>query len=234
MGSLVRSLAGLAAGLGCLAVVPSSVDAAGSPRQSLTAILAAARAQRSAHYVALATNGVSRTRLVCDVATTEGIQRITYSVGGKTGTVTVLVKAGTAYLRGDGFVLTTYLGFKAPASAKYSNTWIRVPRSDRAYASISAAVTLPSTIDEFRLGGPLSFLPEKTVAGQKVTGIRGTIGKPAAQATLYARAHGTPLPVGEVETYGSGLDETLLSRWNEPVHVSVPARAVSIGATGLE
>jgi len=234
MGSLVRSLAGLTASLGCLALVPSSVDAAASPRQSLTAILVAARAQRSVHYVAIATNGVSRTRLVCDVATAEGIQRITYSAGGRTGTVTVLVKSGTAYLRGGSFVLSTYLGFKAPASAKYANTWIRVPHSDRAWTSIAAAVTLPSTIDEFRLAEPLSFLPEKTVAGQRVTGIKGTIGRPAAQAVLYAREHGTPLPVGEVETFGRALDETLLSHWNEPVHIRVPARAVPIGATGLE
>jgi len=42
------------------------------------------------------------------------------------------------------------------------------------------------------------------------------------------------LPVGEVETFGKALDETLLSRWNEPVHVQVPARSVPIGSTGLE
>ena len=99
---------------------------------------------------------------------------------------------------------------------------------------MSAAVTLRSTIDELRLNGPLSFLPPKTVAGQKTIGIKGTVGKPAAQAALYARAHGTPLPVGEVETFGKALDETLLSRWNEPVHVQVPARSVPIAATGLE
>ena len=234
MGSLSRSIGGLAAVLVCVALVPAAVDAAASPRQSLAAILAAGRAQRSVHYVALATNGVSHTRLVCDVATASGIQRITYSIGGRTGKVTVVVNAGTAYLRGDSFVLSTYLGFKAPASAKYANTWIRIPRTDRAYAPISAAVTLPSTIDELRLAGPLSFLPEKTVAGQKVTGIKGTIGRPAAQAALYARAHGTPLPVGEVETFGKSLDETLFSHWNEAVHVQVPARTVPIATTGLE
>jgi hypothetical protein len=234
LGSLGRSIGGLAAVLVCVALVPTAVDAASSPRESLNAILTAARAQRSVHYVAIATNGVSRTRLVCDVATASGIQRITYSIGGRTGKVTVLVDSGTAFIRGDSFVLSTYLGFRAPASAKYANTWIRVPRTDRAYGAISAAVTLPSTIDELRLAGPLSFLPQKTVAGQKVTGIKGTIGRPAAQAALYARAHGTPLPVGEVETFGKALDETLFSHWNEAVHLQVPARAVPIATTGLE
>jgi hypothetical protein len=234
MGSVVRALGGLTAALACVALIPSSVDAAGSPRQSLTAILAAGHAQRSVHYVALADNGISRTRLVCDVATTSGIQRITYEQGGRTGKVTVLVSAGTAYVRGDSFILSTYLGFRPLASAKFAGKWVRIPHSDRAYGPVAAAVTLPSTIDEFRLVGPLSFLPAKTVAGQTTFGIKGTIGKPAAQASLYARAHGLPLPVGEVETFGKALDETLLSRWNEPVRVQVPARSVPIGTTGLE
>ena len=66
MGSLVRALVVAATSL---LLVPAAVGAAASPRQSLDAILAAGRAQRSVHYVALATNGVSHTRLVCDVAT---------------------------------------------------------------------------------------------------------------------------------------------------------------------
>jgi hypothetical protein len=231
MSALVRALV-VAATL--LLLVPIPAGAAKSPRVTLAAILAAGRAQKSVHYVAIANNGVSRTRLVCDVATTSGIQRITFAEGGRTGKVTVLVDAGTAYIRGDSFILTSYLGFNPVGAARYAGKWVRIPHSDRAYASVSAAVTLRSTIDEFELNGPLSFLPEKTVSGQKTIGIKGTVGKPAAQASLYARTSGTPLPVGEVETFGRAFDETLLSRWNEPVHVQVPARSVPIATTGLE
>ena len=173
MRSSVRALVVAAT---CLLLVPSSVGAAASPRASLAAILAAGRAQRSVHYVAIADNGTSRTRLVCDVATTSGIQRITYQEGGRTGKVTVLVNAGTAYIRGDSFVLSTYLGFNPVGAAKSAGKWIRIPHSDRAYAPVSAAVTLRSTIDEFELDGPLSFLPAKTVAGQKTIGIKGRWG----------------------------------------------------------
>jgi hypothetical protein len=227
-------LARTVACLACLLLVPASVSAAPSPRQSLAGVLAAARAQKSVHYVALADNGVSRTRLVCDVATTTGIQRITYQRGGRTGKVTVLVNGSTAYIRGDGFILTSYLGFQAAASARFAGKWIRVPQADTAYASIAASATLPSTIDEFRLSGHLSLLPDKKIAGQKVFGIGGTTGQPPAQAKLYARVEGAPLPVGEVETYGKAFAETLLSKWNEQVRISVPAGAVSIGTTGLE
>ena len=75
--------------------------------------------------------------------------------------MTVLVNAGTAYLRGDSFVLSTYLGSRHPASSEVREHVDSHPRTDRAYAPISAAVTLPSTIDELRLAGPLSFLPER-------------------------------------------------------------------------
>ena len=225
----------LLAALACLFVVPSLVVAATSPAQSLSAILAAARAQRSVHYVADATNGSFHTMLVSDVAAGSGIQQITYQRGGTTGKVTVVVSAGTAYIRGDSFTLRYFMGFKAAPSVKYAGTWIRIPHSDRDYAAVAAAVTLSSTIDELRLIGPLAFLPQGTLGGQKVIGISGkTISRQPARAGLYARAQGTPLPVGEVEAFGSALSRTRFTRWNEPVHVPVPARAVAMAATGLE
>ena len=224
-----------AAVVACAMLVPASVDAAApTPRESLAAILAAAHAQKSVHYVALADNGVSRTRLVCDVATTKGIQRITYGRGGRTGKVTVLVIDGTAYIRGDAFILSSYLGFQSAASVRFAGKWIKIPRSDTAYVSISASATLPSTLDEFRLAGRLEFVAHKKVGGQQTFGIAGVTGQPPAKATLYARAKGAPLPVGEVETLGKAFAETLLSKWNEPVIVSAPAHAVPIGTTGLE
>jgi hypothetical protein len=96
-------------------------------------------------------------------------------------------------------------------------------------------VTLSSTIDELRLTGPLAFLPASTLAGQKVIGIKGkTISKQPAQSALYVRAQGTPLPVGQVEVFGNVLSRARFSKWNEAVHVTVPAGAVAIATTGLE
>lgn len=230
-----RTFGAVVAALGGLSIVPAVVDAATSPKQSLASILAAARAQKSVHYVADATDGSFRTTLVCDVGATSGIQRITYVRGGTTGKVTVLVSDGTAYLRGDAFTLRYYMGFKAAPSAKFAGKWVQVPHTDRDYTALAAAVTLPSTIDELRLTEPLSFLPASTLGGQKVIGIKGkTISKQPAQAGLYTRAQGTPLPVGEVEMSGNALSRTRFSAWNEPVHVAVPAQAVAIAATGLE
>lgn len=233
--SVVRAVAGVCSVSACVLFVPSLVDAAGSPKQSLAASLAAARAQQSVHYVAASTTGNVRTRLVCDVGLTEGIQQITFVQGTKTGKVTVVVSAGTAYIRGDSYTLTNYMGFKQAGATKFGGQWIQVLHSDRAYASIAEAVTLPSTIDELRLSGALTFLPTSTVAGQKVVGIKGkTIAKPPAVGAVYISAQGKHLPVGQVETIGGGLAEMLLSKWNEPVHVTLPANPVAIATTGLE
>jgi hypothetical protein len=148
--------------------------------------------------------------------------------------VTVIVSGGAAYIRGDAFALSSYLGFRIAGASRSAGKWIRIPHSDASYSSISASATLPSTLDEFRLSGPLKFAPGKKISGRQAFAIAGTVGRPPAQAKLYARATGTPLPLGEVETFGKGLAETLLSNWNEQVHVPVPAHAVPIGTSGLE
>jgi hypothetical protein len=231
----VRTFAGVVAFSASVLFVPSFVDAAGSPKQTLASVLATARAQQSVHYVAASSSGTVRTRLVCDVGLTEGTQQITFTKGKTTGKVTVLVSAGTAYVRGDSFTLTNYLGFKQAGAAKFGGQWVQIPHGDRSYASIAEAVTLSSTIDELRLSGPLSVLPKATVAGQKVVGIKGkTIATPPAVSIVYVTAQGKPLPVGQIETIGGGLAEMLFSHWNEQVHVAVPANPVAIATTGLE
>jgi len=233
--SVMRTFAGVAAFSASVLFVPSFVDAAGSPKQTLASVLATARAQQSVHYVAASTIGTVRTRLVCDVGLTEGSQQITFTQGKKSGKVTVLVSAGTAYIRGDAFTLTTYLGFKQAGATKVAGQWVQIPHGDRSYASIAEAVTLSSTIDELRLNGPLTLLPASTVAGQKVVGIRGkTVAKPPAAGIVYVSTQPKPLPVGQIETIGGGLAEMLFSHWNEQVHVAVPANPVAIATTGLE
>jgi hypothetical protein len=184
-----RVVGTVAVTLACVFVIPALVAAATSPRQSLDAALAAARKQQTVHYAADSTDGSFRTTLATDAGKTSGIQHITYTRAGTTGKVIVIVSSGTAYLHGDAFTLRNFMGFKAAPSVKYANTWVRIPHGDRDYAAVAAAVTLPSTIDELRLTGPLAFLPATTLGGQKVIGIRGkTISKQPAQSALYVRA----------------------------------------------
>jgi hypothetical protein len=126
-----------AAGLAVLVPTAASL-AAGSPSSLLAAILAAARAQRTVHYVSIARLATIRVVQVADVGATDGIQRIKYTKAGRTGGVTVIVSAHRAYVRGDAFVLVNYMGFKALASARYANRWVSIPPGDRDYAAVAA------------------------------------------------------------------------------------------------
>jgi broad specificity phosphatase PhoE len=104
-----------------LTYAPVASAAPKPPAQLLASVLAAGGAQRSVHYVAAANYGGGEIRQVVDAAITRGIQRIAYRQGAKTGHVTVIVAAHTAYVRGDAFTLVNYMGFKAAPAAKYAN-----------------------------------------------------------------------------------------------------------------
>ena len=216
--------------------LPLAASAAVSPTALLGSIFAAARSERSVHYVVVARPGVARVSLVGDAAVSQGIQRITYGRGSKTGHVTVIVSADTAYVRGDAFTLVNYMGFKAPAAATYANAWVLIPRSDPDYTTVAGAVRLQSTLDQLKLSGPVATVLQTTVAGQQVLGVRGKGPFPGgtAVATLYARASGSPLPVQEVIGRGSRQATVTFSKWNQPVHLAIPANTVQIATTGLE
>lgn len=210
--------------------------AAASPSSLLASILAAARAQRSVHYVSTARIGAIRVDQVGDVGATAGIQRITYSKAGTTGQVTVVVSARTAYFRGDAFVLVNYMGFKPAAAAKYANAWILVPHTDRDFAPVAGDVTLPSVIAGLKGPGKPRAAPGTTIDGRRVVGVQWHLraGGRSVVARLYARATGRPLPIEERATRGGSLVRATFSRWNEPIHVTAPNPAVPISTTGLE
>jgi hypothetical protein len=221
--------------LGCTTTATTS--AATSPSDLLASILRSARAQRSVHYVASASLGGARIDQIGDAARAQGIQRITYRKTGTTGHVTVIVSADSAYVRGDAFTLINYMGFKAVPAATYANRWILVPRGDRDYATVALGVRLASTIDELKLPAPISRVPDTTVAGQHVVGVRAKVTPSpgvTATVTLYGRATGSPLPVQEVTTQPGTRFTVTLGKWNEPVRITAPAGAVPISQTGLE
>jgi hypothetical protein len=214
--------------------VPALARAA-SPAELLASILAAGRAQHSVHYLSVAGVDGSRIVQVADVGATSGIQRITFSRGGRTGHVVVIVSSSRAF-RGDAFVLATYMGLHADAATKYANTWILIPQTDRLYGTVAADVTLASTISTLGQPGKPRAAPSRTIHGQRVVGVQWrtvVAGKPVVTA-LYARAVGTRLPVEERAVRGADSVSVSFSRWNEPLRVQAPSSAVPISRTGLE
>lgn len=213
--------------LGAVLVLAAPAAASLSPDRLLSSALANARAQRSVHYVSTGSSGTVGVRMVCDAARDRGIQRITFHKAGKTGQATVLVVANTAYLRADQFALINYLGFSASAAKRDAGHWLKIPSSSPAYRTVSAAVRLNSMLAELALPKPLTRLPQSTVEGQHVIGLRNSSVSSGHRVTrtLYVRAAGLRLPVAESTQGGGSQSGVVLSRWNEPVRVSAPRGA---------
>ena len=200
--------------------------------------LAAALAQRSVHYTLANSPGSGAVwHYVADVGRSAGIQRITFEQGGQTGHVVIVVVAHTVYFRGDEFALNRFQGYHASASKRYAGHWIRVPASDPDYKTLAEDVTLASTITDIRLLTAEYYAGSKVIDGQRAIGVAGTSTNSGCILTcedLYIRARGTPLPVAVREAANSTVTWQFLSRWNEPLHVRAPTRAIDIGKTGLE
>lgn len=170
--------------------------------------------------------------MVCDVAKDRGIQRISFTKGGTTGHVTVLVVNRTAYIRGDAFALHTYMGFTSAQASQYHGRWIAIPHGFPSYATVAAGVTLASVVHELEMTGSSLRRVAGTFGGHAVVGVRRTGKVSGLQTieTLYAQAHGAPLPVAQIQVAPAKgyRDTTTLSHWNEPVRVAPPTNAVPI------
>jgi hypothetical protein len=218
-----------AAVLACL--LPAASAAAASPTKVLASILDAGHAKSSLHYTSKGNYGAVQVNFVGDARAGEGIQQITYSKAKKSGHVTVIVSANTAYVRGDAFTLANYIGFEKAAASKYAGEWVRFPNTDTGYATVAAGVTLSAAVDELKLEGRLSRVPATTIDGRRVLGVRGTqsaAGKKSIVDTIYAQASGSPLPVKEVVTQGASSLIVNFSAWNQHFDLAAPKTSVPI------
>lgn len=201
-----------------------------TPVQLRASIVAAASSQHSVHYVSASTSATVSVTIACDAGSSSGIQQITFRKGKTTGHVTVVVVGRTAYLRGDAFTLADFIGIKTAGAKKYANTWIVVPSSHPAFAPIAAAVTLVSAIDE--LGAKTGTLTRTAarLGGKSVVGVRSVakVNGVSVTDTLLAQDAKLRLPVQELVTHSGFRATNTFSRWNEPVSVKKPGKAVPI------
>lgn len=219
------------------ALAPAGAGASPAPGSLVRSSLAAALRQRSVHYVAVSNFGGPTVSEVGDAAVGAGSQVITVRRGRESGQLTVRVSGGDAFIRGDAFALETYLGFAAAASVAHADTWILVPPGDRDYGPIAAGVTLGSLVETLEVAPPLTRLGGARVAGRRVLRVRGSAPSAAgisAAVTIVFEPSPALLPVEEVAVQGAASARVTLSRWNEPVSVVRPSRAMPISATGLE
>jgi hypothetical protein len=181
----------------------------------LAAMLAAIHAQHSAHYVTTTVSGATRVVIAGDVATTQGMQAITFTQNARTGHVAVRVVDDTAYFRGDAFALQAFMGVPAANAAKYAGRWVRVPKSATQYAAVAAGATLPSFSANLGISGTV----RKVEGGLTITTNTGSL-------RLFLTA--SHLPTRETGKGSGGTLAMTIGRWNEPVHVSAPAQSVPV------
>jgi hypothetical protein len=213
------------------AVAATVALAARSPQQWRAAMLQAASASHSVHYVSTGVVPGYRLRMVSDVGRGRGIQRITVTKHGQTGPATVLIVGRSAYIRGNVFTLHGYFGFTPAQAKRYAGRWISIPRSSAAYAAVAADATLASYLSDLLPNKHLAVV-QTTVAGKKAVGVRGNVqqGKLSLVETVYAPVGGTPLPFEEraAPVGHPGTSVTRMSKWNEPLNLAAPANAVPI------
>jgi hypothetical protein len=217
------------------ACVVSGAAGADSPGALVTSAVAAMRAQHSYHYVATqlgTSSSPAQVTIVGDATRTTGIQRIHYAEGSRAGNVTVLVVSNTAYIRGDAFTLTNYMGFPTPSAAQFAGKWLELPHSVAGFAEVAADVRLDnSALEELKMPAPVHLVGNSVVRGQHVIGVRGTLhhSNQTALETLYVRSS-DHLPVEQRFTQGGkSIGGAVYSNWGEPVHVSAPTQAITLG-----
>lgn len=218
-------------GMAAAAVAAAVALAAQSPKQLRAAMLKAAAAQRSVHYVSTSSVPGHAIRVVSDVGRGRGIQRITVTSHGRSGPATVLVVGRTAYIRGNAFTLHNYFPLTQAQAGSYAGKWISIPSTSGAYSIVAADATFASFVADLLPSKHLAVV-RATVAGRRSVGVRGTVRQTGRTLVeiVYAPAVGTPLP-SEEKAFPAGRTGTSLthmSRWNEPVHLAAPANAVPI------
>ena len=150
---------------------------------------------------------------------------------GTHGTVTVggasfelIETAGTVYLKGDAAFYERIGG--AEAARRLEGKWLKAPATDPKLAPLLRLTDLHSLIS-VSLAGHSGLVPAGThvVGGIHVVGVRDT----TKRETVYVATTGPPYPVAIAKS-GLGGGTITLDRWNVPVLLLAPARAIDISA----
>ena len=218
----------VAAAVGTAAV---ALAATPSPKQLRAAMLRAASARHSVHYVSTSSAASRFIRIVADVGHGQGIQQITVKAGAHSGPATVRIVGGSGYIRGNAFTLHNYFPFSQAQAKRYAGQWISIPSTSGAYAVVAADATFASFVGDLLPSRHLQVV-RATIAGKRSLGLRGAVSQAGLELTetVYAPARGTPLPFEEKAGAARirGTSVARMSRWNEQVHVAAPANAVPI------
>jgi hypothetical protein len=202
------------------AAVAASFAVATTPGDLYKNTLLNAVAQQSVHYVSTSAISGNHERMVGNAARDHGSQQITFTKGGTTGHVTVVVANRTAYVRGDAFTLREYMGLPSAQAARYDGKWFFLKPPSGAYRAVAEAVTLTSFVSELAMPPPYTSVPHGVRSSDTRSGKTATI-------TLYVSSGAKPLPVKQVASGPTGTISTTMGGWNRKVAITAPAGALA-------
>jgi hypothetical protein len=127
------------------------------------------------------------------------------------------------YINGSAAFYTHLAG--ASAAQQLQGKWIKAPSTGGEFSSFSQLTDLGKLLDSaLSSHGTLSKAPSTTIGGQKAVGVTDATTK---GGTLYVAAKGTAYPLEISKSGGSGGKITF-DRWNQPVTLTPPAKAINI------
>ncbi len=203
-----------------------------SASQVVALAMAAATAKGSVHLVSTDTGSGGPDGSTYDVSRTEGKQT---ESGGASGTATLVLVAGVAYVNADATFLQNGFGFPANDASAFAGRWISFQSTDSGYQQIVDGDTLSSALSDSTPSGILTLKGTSVVDGKNVLAVSGglpvsLLGDGATGSTvLYVSATAPFLPVKLVEQGSadgqSGTTTVLFSSWGEDVLALAPTNA---------
>jgi hypothetical protein len=184
-------------------------------------------ARHAVHYVSVSSQPGTTVRLVCDVGQGKGIQRVTFTHAGVTGPAEVIVYNKIVFNKGNAFTKRVFFGFEQAQATKFAGRWIYITRAHPEFAALADGATFASFAASLYPSTQLSLVRSGSLIGVRGMAQHNLV---TENETVFAPAHGTPLPVKETATYPghAGHDVVTLSHWNEAIQITIPANAIPI------
>lgn len=210
--------------------VPSG--ASSTPYEQMKVVVANVKAEQSVHYAETLTTSGKRLVNTTDATRVGGRQTIVLTEAGKSNTVIIELIAGGLYVKGDSVILTSYMGFPKTTANQLSNKWFTIPKNNPDYAEVGQGLTLSSVAGELSMNESVTTRPNVTIAGVRVSVLKGTSVKtaldPSVPETLYVTTTSSPLPVQVIQSFGGTAGTVVFSHWDETVKLVAPSAKLQL------
>jgi len=143
-------------------------------------------------------------------------------IGVEGNSIDVIEVEHAFYINGSAAFYTHLAG--SAAAQLLQGKWIKAPSTGGEFSSFSQLTDLGKLLEStLSSHGKLAKAPSTTIGGQKAVGVTDS----TKGGTLYVAATGTAYPLAISKSGGSGGKITF-DRWNQPVTLTPPAKAINI------